>query len=166
MSNRLEGLVCSGAATFGGAVYLPAETITNANIQTGANVTASKLEHVHRKTYSQIGSAVDVAAYVIHVVNGATARNLYVRAGSIAAAIGDATVTIDIKKNGTSVMTGATPLTLNSSNTAYVPVELSIATTTAVVGNVYTLVIDATIGTGTLPTGLFVEFEIDEVYTT
>ena len=164
MSNRFETFTCPGVATFGGSVYLPSETVTNANIQTGANVTAAKLEHTHRKMYSQTGTAT-AATIPIHLVNGATARNLYVRAGSIAIAIGAATVTIDVKKNGTSVMTSSTPITLNSSNVARTAVELSIATTTAVVSDLYELVITATAGGGTIPTGLFVEFEIDEVAT-
>jgi len=165
MSNRLDNLICTGAATFGGAVYLPDEVVTNGNVQTGAGIDASKLKHTHRKTYTQTGTAT-TATIVLHRVNGATASGLYVNAGSIAIAVGAATVTIDIKKNGTSVMTGATPMTLDSANTAYVAEDASIATTTAVVGDVFTAVIVATAGGGTLPTGLWIEFEIDEVYTT
>jgi len=166
MSNILDSLRVLGAAVFGGAVYLPDETITNGNVQTNAAIDASKLKHTHRKTHRQPNTAATSETVVLHRVNGATASGLYVNAGSIAIAVGAATVTIDIKKNGTSVMTGATPMTLDSANTAYIAEDASIATTTAVVGDVFTAVIVATAGGGTLPTGLWIEFEIDEVYTT
>lgn len=143
----------------------PDESIGNGAIKSNANIDASKLEQTVRVPYSQVGTAASVAGVVIHAVSGATARNLYAKAGSITAAVGAATVTIDIKKNGTSILTGGTPLTLDSGNTAYVAEDFSIATYTAVAGDVFTLVIVATAGGGTLPTGLYVEFEIDEVPT-
>lgn len=143
--------------------YPPNECIPNAAIQTGAAIDSSKLEQTYRKTYFKAGTAASETV-PIHLVNGATARNLYVRAGSIAIAVGSATVVIDLKKNGTTVLSGTT--TLDSSNTARTAVELGVTTTTAVAGDLYELVITATASGGTIPTGLFVEFEIDEAYTT
>lgn len=145
-----------------GQFDMPASAVSDTSVEAGANIDADKLEHTHRKTYFKAGTAA-TETIPIHSVIGATARRLQVVAGSIAIAIGNATVTIDVKKNGTSVMTGATPVTLDSSNTARVAEALSIATTTAVAGDLFELVVVATIGTGTLPTGLFVEFQIDEV---
>lgn len=163
MSNSLESLTVRGVLK-AGTFYPPSESIPNAAIQTGANVDSSKLEHTYRKTYFKAGTAA-TETVPIHLVNGATARNLFVRAGSIAIAVGGATVTIDVKKNGTSVMTSTTPITLNSSNVARTAVELNIATFTAVANDLFELVITATASGGTIPTGLFVEFEIDEVAT-
>ena len=143
-------------------IALPAGCIGNSEISPAAGITTDKLEHRHRKTYTQSGAAASVTI-PIHLVIGATARNLKVRAGSIAKAVGDSTVTIDVKKNGTSVLSGGTPLTLNSGNSDRTAVDLTVTTFTAAAGNLYELVIVATVGTGTLPTGLFVEFELDEV---
>jgi hypothetical protein len=137
----------------------PNNSISNAAVRDDAGIAATKLEHKHRKTVWQ-ATAAD-ATIPLHVVNGATARNLLVKAGSIVKAVGDAIVTIDIKKNGTTVLSGVT--TLNSSNTNRLAVDLSVTTFTAVEDDLFEAVIDATIGTGTLPTGLFIEFEIDEV---
>lgn len=145
-----------------GQFDMPAGAVSDTSVESGANIDADKLEHTHRKIYSLSGTAASVTI-PIHSVIGATARRLQVVAGSIAIAVGAATVTIDVKKNGTSVMTGATVHTLDSSNTARVAEALSIATTTAVAGDLFELVIVATAGGGTIPTGLFVEFQIDEV---
>jgi len=166
MGMTTDTLRVTGVTTLAGTTYLPAETVTNANVQTGANIAASKLQHTHRKTHRQPNTAATSETVVLHRVNGATASGIYVNAGSIAAAVGAATVTIDIKKNGTSIMTAATPMTLDSGNTAYIAEDASIATLTGVVGDVFTAVIVATAGGGTLPTGLWIEFEIDEAYTT
>jgi hypothetical protein len=142
------------------SINFPAGTISDSAISGTAGIDADKLEHKHRKTYAQSGTATSVTI-PIHLVVGATARRLICSAGSIAIAIGDSTVTIDLKKAGSSVLSGVT--TLDSSNTARTAESLAVTTSTAVAGNLYELVIVATIGTGTLPTGLFVEFEIDEV---
>lgn len=161
MGVRTDSLVVDGpirCTTF----YPPSQCIPDSAIQSGANVDASKLEHTHRKTYFKAGTAA-TETVPIHLVNGATASNLYVRAGSIAIAVGSATVEIDVKKNGTSVLSATT--TLNSSNTARTAVELNVTTFTAVANDLYELVITATAAGGTIPTGLFVEFEIDEVAT-
>jgi len=156
-----DNVSITGALTVG-SINLPAGNIIDANVNGAANIDADKLEHTHRKMYSLSGTAASVTI-PIHSVIGATARRLQVVAGSIAIAVGAATVTIDVKKNGTSVMTGATPHTLDSANVARVAEALSITTTTAVAGDLFELVVVATAGGGTIPTGLFVEFQIDEV---
>ena len=141
------------------SVSLPASVVSNANVAAGAAIATDKLRHKHRKTYAQSGTAASVTIPIHHVI-GATADNLSCKAGSIAIAVGAATVTIDLKKNGTTVLTGVT--TLDTGNTARVGEALGVNVFSAVTGDLYELVITATAGGGTLPTGLFVEFEIDE----
>lgn len=85
-----------------------------------------------------------------------------VKVGSIAAAIGDSTVTVDVKKNNVSVLSST--VTLNSSNTARVAVSGTVNSTVddVVAGDWIEVVITISTGTGTLPTGVFVQVEIDE----
>jgi hypothetical protein len=82
--------------------------------------------------------------------------------GSIAKAIGDSTVTVDVKKNGTSVLSSV--VTLNSSNTARIAVAATIDGTQddLVAGDWLEVVITISAGTGTLPTGVFVQVEVDQ----
>jgi hypothetical protein len=140
---------------------LPAGSITNALIVADAEIDADKLEHRRVSRHAPGGSAAS-GTFPLATVYGATARRVSARAGSIAIAIGDATVTVDIKKNGTSILTGGTPITFNNSNVARTMVDLGVTTTTAAAGNFFEVVLVATIGTGTLPTGFLVELQFDE----
>ena len=81
-------------------------------------------------------------------------------AGVLAAAVGAATVTIDLKKNGTTILAGL--LTIDNTlaiNTLKfnTPSSLTLAT-----NDVLTLVITAAAGGGTLPTGLFINVRYSE----
>ena len=75
------------------------------------------------------------------------------RAGSIAAAVGDSTVSVELKKNGTSVLAAA--IALDNANTAYVPEAGSVNTPAYVAGDVFTVQVSISAGTGTLPQGVF-----------
>jgi hypothetical protein len=85
-----------------------------------------------------------------------------VKAGSIVAATGDSTVTIDVRKNGTTVLSGT--IALDSANTARVVEAGTVdgAQDDVVADDWIEVVISVSAGTGTLPTGLFVQVEIDE----
>ncbi len=82
------------------------------------------------------------------------------KAGSIVVCLTPATVTLDLKKNGVSILTAV--ITLDAANTPYVVEAAAIATATLVAGDVLTVVIDETAGGGTVATGVFCELEIDE----
>ena len=158
--HRIEGdLHITGALTMG-ELGIPDSTITNADVEADADIDASKLEHSHRGLHTQNGTAV-AATEVMHVVYGATGTIKAVKAGSVVAATGNATMTVDVKKNGTTVLSA--PIVLDSTNTAYI-VEAGMPTvTTLVAGDVLTAVVTVDAGTGALGTGLFVEAEIWEV---
>ena len=53
-------------------------------------------------------------------------------------------------------------MTLDSGNSAYVPEDASLSSTTGVEDDVYTATIVASAGTGTLPTGLYINLSIYE----
>lgn len=119
----------------------------------------TNLSSQHNKTYQQNGTAASETV-VMHEVCGATAVLKSVRAGSVAVAVGAATVTVDVKKNGTTVLSAV--ITLDTGNTVYIGEAGTITVSSAAVGDVYTAVIVATAGGGTLPTGLWVSLVVNE----
>ncbi len=149
-------------ATNGVFTYLalPVNSISDVTVAPDAGIQATKLEHQYELTYGQPNTAATTITLPLHVVRGATATLESICAGSIVAAIGGASVTVDLKKNGTTCLTGV--ITLDSGNTAYIPEAGVVSVSAAVADAVYTLVITATVGGGTLPTGLFVTVKIRE----
>ena len=135
--------------------------IVDSHVAAGANISALKMQHQYAPLFAQANSAAaSDTGRVIHVVKGATGTIVAFRAGSIVAATGNATVTIDLKKNGTTCLSAV--ITLDNANTAYVLEEGTLSVTALVAGDVLTLVIVATVGTGALPTGLFAEVVVRE----
>lgn len=128
-------------------------SITNAMVSASADILSTKLEMQKSITYGQNGTASSVTV-PIHCVYGATGVVLSLKAGSIVANIGAATVTVDLKKNGTTMLSGV--ITLDNSNTARVAEAGSLSVTSLAAGDLLEIVTVATAGGGTLATGLFV----------
>ena len=136
-------------------------TVQDADLAASANLDPTKMRHQYCPVFAQANSAAaSDTGRVIHVVKGTTGTVVAFRAGSIVAATGNATVTIDLKKNGTTVL--AAVITLDNANTAYTLEEGTLSVTAVAAGDVLTLVIVATVGTGALPTGLFAEVVVRE----
>lgn len=147
-----------GDCVIGGTLYVAsfvpsAGSIRNAGIASDAAIVATKLEHQFALTYGTSGTAAS-ATIPIHCAYGATGDVISIKAGSVAIAVGAATVTVDLRKNGSTILTGV--ITLDTGNTAYVGEAGTILTAPYVAGDTFTLVVVATAGGGTLPTGLFV----------
>lgn len=157
--SRLEGDLHINGALTAKTFSAPAGSITNAMVATGAAIDATKLVHRHAPFYS-ISGTVATTTVVLHNVYGATATVVAAFAGSVVAAIGDSTVTVDIKKNGTTILTAV--ITLDSGNSAYVKESGTVTVPAGVAGDVYTAVITATAGTGTLPTGFYCGMVVTE----
>ncbi len=147
------------SATFT-TIDLPSTSVGNSQITAGAGIEAEKLEHHHSITGNQPNTAATTETRVIHNVYGATGDTLAFEAGSIVAATGNATVTLDVLKNGTTIL--ASVITLDNANTARVAEAGSISVATLADGDVLEVVIVATIGTGALPTGLFYNLRLNE----
>lgn len=156
---RFEENIHFASATFTD-ITLPDASVSNSTIVAGAGIEAEKLEHHHSITGNQPNTAATTETRVIHNVFGATGDTLAFEAGSIVAATGNATVTLDVLKNGTTILTGV--ITLDSGNTARVSEAGSISVTALVDGDVLEVVIVATIGSGALPTGLFYNLRLNE----
>lgn len=140
---------------------IPAGTVRNADVSASAAIAATKLVNRHTAVWAQPNTAATTETRAIHLAQLAGTVNS-VKAGSIAAAIGNSTVTVDVKKNGTTILTGV--ITLDNANSARVAEAGTISGGTVAVaaGDVLEVVLTATIGSGTLPTGVFVAVEIDE----
>ena len=159
---KIEDTVYYGAAaTFGGPVNLPSACVGNDQIKTGEAVQAEKLEHQHRAGYSQ-ESATTAAdeSRVFHVVKGATGTLQAFSAGCVVANVGDSTITVDLLKNGVTVLTA--PISLSVAEAAYEVAAGVLSGTSVVVGDVLEVVIDATVGTGTLGKGVFASLDLHE----
>lgn len=143
------------------AMRYPAASIVNADISAAAAIETTKLRHRHVRSWAQPNTAATAETRTLHVVMLPGLINA-VKVGSIAAAIGDSTVTVDVKKNNVSVLSST--VTLNSSNTARIAVSGTVnsAVDDVVAGDWIEVVITIAAGTGTLPTGVFVQVEIDE----
>lgn len=127
----------------------------------GSIMLPDRQRHQHAKHYAQNGTAA-AATVAVHECRGATATVRQVRVGSVVACIGDSTVTVDVKKNGSTILSST--VQLDSGNTAYVSEAGTINTSSLASGDVLTVVVTVSAGTGTLATGLWVELRIDEDY--
>ena len=149
------------AATFAAAVNLPSVCVGNAQVKLAAGIEATKLEHQHRPTYAQESAATAAdETRVVHVVKGATGSLQAFSAGCVVANIGDSAITVDLHKNGVTVLTA--PISLSSTDSAYDVVAGVLASDAVVVGDVLEVVVDATVGTGTLGTGVFASLDLHE----
>lgn len=143
------------------SLVMPNGCVTSASVQTAANISADKLSHREYVTYSQANVTAAAETRTVFVARKAGLIT-EVAAGSIAAAIGDSTVTVDVKKNNTSVLSST--ITLDSSNTARTPETGSVnpAQDDLVAGDWVEVVVTVSAGTGTLPTGLFVQITVEQ----
>lgn len=158
MASRIDGNLTVSGGFSCGQFSPPAGSIADAAVAAGAGIGASKLVHQHRLHYNQNGTAA-TATVPIHVARG-TGTILDVRAGTIAACAGAATIEIDLKKNGTTVLSGT--ITLDNANTNRVAESGTLSVTSLVAGDWLELVITATAGGGTLGTGLLVSVTVEE----
>lgn len=133
---------------------------TELSIPAATVVDSTNLEFRRVITYAQANAAAADETRVIHNVCGTTGTLVAFKAGSIAKAVGDSTCTFDLKKNGTTVLSGV--ISIDSTNTNYLAESGTITSASVAVGDTLTVVIDATIGTGTLPTGVFCTLVLDE----
>ncbi len=150
------GLVVSGTGT-----VFPDDSVGNAAIKEAEPIGATKLQHRHVARMAQVhGSAASAERRIAHIARGAGVLT-EVKVSLLVAAVGGATVTIDVKKNGATMLTGTVGLT--SADVAY-------ATASGVVsgggayaaGDVIEIVQTVAAGGGTLPQGVCTELILTE----
>jgi hypothetical protein len=149
------------AVTFGGDVVLPDGVVDAADVAAGAGIEASKLGHQHAITFAQGNTTIAAETRVIHVC-GASGTMISFEAGSIGACTGNATITVDLKVNGSSKLSAV--ITLDSSNTARVAEAGTISAATLADGDVIEVVVAVNAGTGALGTGVFATLTFNQNY--
>jgi len=140
---------------------IPAGTIVNADVNANADIAVTKVRHLHSITYGATGSAASVTIPIHCSYAAGTIKAI--KAGSIVACVGDSTVTVNVLKNGVSVLTGV--ITLDNANTARIAEDgtLDSGKVTLAADDLLEIVIVATVGTGTLATGPFVDVVVEEL---
>ena len=146
------GVQISPGTPFG----LPAVCVGDTQINPSNPVTAIKMEHRFMPRMSQpFGVAAVAERKVVHRARSAgTVAAFWV--GSTAANVGAATVTVDLLKNGVTVL--VSPVVLTSANAAFVAVAASLAAGAAyAAGDVLEVSQTVAAGGGTLAQGAFGE---------
>lgn len=136
------------------------QSVGDAECDAGDPITAEKLEHQYIARLAQVhGSAATAERRVVHCAYGA-GDVVDVRAGVVVAAIGDSTVTVDVKKNGTTILSA--PIVLDATNLAYAEETGSVSVAAFSAGDVLEVFTTVAAGTGTLPQGLYVNVVLHE----
>lgn len=134
-----------------GATVTPSSsTVTDASVSASAAISASKIVHQHVRTFGQSGNAADETR-TIHKAYGAGTVTAVV-ASCITAAVGSDTCTVNIKKNGTTILSSV--VTINSSSVAYTGQAGTVSVPSYSAGDEFTVTFDYTSAGGTAPTGV------------
>ncbi|SRR6266849_5637342 len=139
---------------------IPAASVGDGQVQTASpasgSIQATKLQHQWEDVYAQGSSSTTAAAdqKTLHVVRGTTGVVVDYRAGCVVPCVGNATITVDLWKNGVTILSST--ISLSSSQTARQTVLAGgFTSTTLAAGDVLEVKITVNAGTGTLGQGLF-----------
>lgn len=161
--SRLEGDVHINGTLSAKTFNPPDSTITrDAQIGTTSDpIAATKMDHRHTITIPLSDHATDSAVIrkVVHVVKGATATIQSFVAGVTVAATATGECDVDLKVNGTTVLSA--DIKLDSGNAAFSQEAGTITDPDLVVGDVVEISIDATSGANK-PKGVHATVVIDE----
>ena len=151
--NIIEGdtYVRGNLRTDGFAV--PANSIGNTQFNSSDPLATDKQKHQYVAVYSQKHGA-DVAAErkTVHVAHAAGTL-AFVYAGMVVPSTGDSTVTVDVLKNGVSVMSGT--ITLTNAHAAFALVLGTISAGVYTSGSVFEVSVTVSAGTGNVGEGVF-----------
>lgn len=154
----IQGDVHIVGALTGASITPSSSTVTDASVSASAAISASKLVHQQIINLPFTGTAVS-GTYGFHIAYGA-GTIVAISAGSVTAASGAATFTVDLKKGGSSVLSSV--ITLDNANTARVAEAGTISSASYSAGNFFEIVTVATAGGGTLPTGVVISVVLRE----
>lgn len=160
MANVFVGDVrIEGNLSVTGTSYQSAASITNASVASNAEIASTKVKHRRTGFYSDIiGTDVVTSGRVLYRCYASVGTILKAYCGSVVAAGAATTVTVDIKKNGTTVLSAT--IVLDNGNTAYVAEEGTLSVTSLVAGDVITAT--WTLSGANEPTGFFVGVDVEE----
>lgn len=149
-----------GPVTFINA-KLNAGCVKKTHIEAEAGIEVTKLVHQHRAVWAKESDTTAVAEdYVIHIVKGTTGTLQTFAAGCVVAPTGTATITLDLHKNGVTVLTET--FNVDSGDAAYAVVAGTIDTAAVAADDVLEVIITVAAGDGAVGKGLFVYLDIHE----
>lgn len=135
----------------------PAGCIDNAAIEAAAGIDATKV--IHQFAVSRVqGSTAAADTAPVHIANQAGTIVGFEIAAITPCSTGggdDRTVTVDLKKNGTTVLTA--PIVLNKTIAAYAVVSATLASDSYAAGDVLSIVTTVGGSTGTLAAGVIAQ---------
>jgi hypothetical protein len=152
---------CYVNGTLMSSVLVPSSgCISDSHIGSAANLDPAKARRRFRAKYSTDGvpTSVTIPLHVVQSANGATAISIV--AGVIVVPTGDYTITVDLLKNGTTILSAA--VVLSSSSTEYTVQAGTITGATLAVDDWLDVDITVAGSSGTQGEGLFVCCEIEE----
>lgn len=142
------------------AITLPSSCVGNSNVTAGAGIDSSKLDHLHYAHQSQKNGTANVAQReLLHLVVGATGTLLSFKCWNTTAASGGDSTTVDLYKNGSTILSAA--ITLNAAAGTTVQ-SGTFSSSSVVAGDKLELV--ATISGSNTGQGLNVQLGLDETY--
>jgi len=154
MATRIDGDLIVAGSFKANSFAVPSNSVGDTQFKASDALTAAKQEHQYARTYAQAnGSAVVSETRGIHIAYaGGTLQSLV--AALKTACVGAATVVVDLKKNGTTVLSGT--ITLDNSIAAYATVAATFSSTAYSADDVFEVVVTSAAGGGTLGQGLTV----------
>lgn len=160
--NRIAGNLYVAGQLTADSINLPDSIVGNQQISAADPIESDKQRHLFAKVYSQedATSVFDVITCVhVALVAGEVAQ---FQAGFRVPSVGDSVVTVDLKKNGVSILSDI--IDIDSSIASYTQVVAGINPVMKAynVGDVFEMVVVCTDGTGTPGEGLFAQVAFDE----
>ena len=161
MADRIDGdLLVLGTLT-PARLTVPGGCVSDPAVPAGANVNSTKLMQRYEPIYTQpSGVAVVSERRFLHMVRSSTAVIQQIQAAVKQAITGADTVTVDLLKNGASILSAV--LTINSTLAAFANLAGAVVSPNLVFGDVLEINVVATHTSGVLPQGLIVLVQIDE----
>lgn len=158
--SMIEGDVFVTGSLSAQSMNVPANAVGNAEVEAAAGIEASKLQHQYGPCFSQASADATAEERVIHVVKGATGTIVAFRAGFRTAPDGSSSCDVDLKKNGTTILTAE--ITLDDSYTAYQLVTPAGFTSTSLVaGDVLSVQVKDIVSSNP-PEGVFAQLVLRE----
>lgn len=158
MSQTLDDVVLTNARLSSPAIT--GRVIGDGQFRTEDPLAAIRQQHQYLRSFAQAhGVAGAAERRAVHVARGAGTLET-VRAGLSVVAAGDSTHSVDVLKNGVSVLSG--PASLTSAQAAYAKVTGVVTSAAYAIGDVFEVVVAVAAGTGTLGQGLFVDLAFRE----